>query len=435
MTACHYLQKSIDAISKWADNHGFRFSSSKTVAVRFTRSTRKETIPNIKLKDDLIPYEKEAKFLGMIFDSKLTWNSHIDSLKLKVKKSLNILKVVSGFDWGADKKSLLKLYDSLCRSKLDYGCQVYSSACKSKLKELDVIHNMGLRICTGAYRTSPIESIYVDSDELPLDLRREELGLRYTMRLKSSRENPTFNILKECDATKFGERSSKPFQIRQLENLSDEIIQRQKVEEVKPSSVPPWLVPVVDICPKTVNKKQPEEQIKAMFLEHDLNHKGRVKMYTDGSKSENGVGSAVVCGNKIYEAKLPKSASIYTAEMTAIVIALEIVEKSNKKRFVIYSDSLNSLESLKQLYSNHPLVQKAQERLFWISYWKKSVCFCWIPAHVGIQGNEAADRYAKEAAASGSSEITKVSHVDMKNPIKSYIWNKWQARWASPDHQ
>ncbi|XP_064106816.1 uncharacterized protein LOC135215795 [Macrobrachium nipponense] len=62
VSACNYLQKTINVISKWADEHGFRFSSSKTVAVRFTRCTRKETIPNLKLKDCLIPYKKEVKF-------------------------------------------------------------------------------------------------------------------------------------------------------------------------------------------------------------------------------------------------------------------------------------------------------------------------------------------------------------------------------------
>ena len=131
------------------------------------------------IKDDIISYKDEVKILGVIFDQKLTWGPHIDYLKKKVRSSLNLLKVVSHFDWGADRKSLLKLYDALCRSKLDYACQIYSSACKTKLRELDVVHNLGLRICTGAYRTSPVESIYVDAGELPLDLRREELSLRY----------------------------------------------------------------------------------------------------------------------------------------------------------------------------------------------------------------------------------------------------------------
>ena len=196
VSACRLLQKAINAVSKWADAHGFKFSTSKTVAVRFTRRRRVEEIPTLTLKGSILPIEEEVKLLGMIFDSRLTWSKHIDQLKLKVKKSLNILKVVSGFNWGADKKSLLKLYRSLCRSKLDYGCQIYSSACKSKLKQLDVVHNMGLRICSGAFKNSPIVSIYVDTNELPLDMRREELVLRYMTRVKSAPKNPSYKICK-----------------------------------------------------------------------------------------------------------------------------------------------------------------------------------------------------------------------------------------------
>ena len=142
LSACRYLQKTINAASRWASDNGFKFSTDKTVAVRFTRCRRMEMVPNLLLDGDILPYKDEVKFLGLIFDKKLTWSSHIDGLKLKVRKSLDILKVVSGFDWGADKKSLLRLYNALCRSKLDYGCQIYSSACKTKLKGLDAVHNM-----------------------------------------------------------------------------------------------------------------------------------------------------------------------------------------------------------------------------------------------------------------------------------------------------
>ena len=65
-------------------------------------------------------------------------------------------------DWGADKKVLLRLYRSLIRSKLDYGCVVYGSARKSYLRKLDTIHNQGLRLALGAFKTSPINSLYVD---------------------------------------------------------------------------------------------------------------------------------------------------------------------------------------------------------------------------------------------------------------------------------
>ena len=201
-------------------------------------------MPHLKLDGAILPYVDEVKFLGMIFDSKLTWAKHIDDLNLKIKKSLNLLKVISGFDWGADQKSLLRIYDALCRSELDYGCQIYSSASKSNLDALNVVHNMGLRICSGAFRTSPVECLFVATHQLPLDLRREELGLRYLMRVKCNPDNPSNKVICQVDASKFGPRSSTPFQVRLDQSVNDLPLKTQSILEVIPSRVPPWLIPV-----------------------------------------------------------------------------------------------------------------------------------------------------------------------------------------------
>ena len=86
VSTCRYLQKAIDSVSKWADDNGFKFSSSKTVAIRFTRRRAVEEVPTLKLNGNILPYENNVKFLGMIFDEKLTWGKHIDYLKIKVEK-------------------------------------------------------------------------------------------------------------------------------------------------------------------------------------------------------------------------------------------------------------------------------------------------------------------------------------------------------------
>jgi len=57
---------------------------------------------------------------------------------------------------GLRRKTLLHLYRSLIRSKLDYGAVVYGSARKSYPRMLEPIQNQALRTCLGAFRTSPV---------------------------------------------------------------------------------------------------------------------------------------------------------------------------------------------------------------------------------------------------------------------------------------
>ena len=148
--------------NRWAKSRGFKFSSQKTKAIRFTRTRRPEEIPALFLEYSNLPYEDNVKYLGIVLDKNLTFGHHITEIANDVRHRLNILKVVSHFNWGADRTTLLRLYTVLCLSKIDYGCQIYSSSSRTNLEKLDVVHNMGLRImCTGAHKTSPVDSLYV----------------------------------------------------------------------------------------------------------------------------------------------------------------------------------------------------------------------------------------------------------------------------------
>ena len=76
--------------------------------------------------------------------------------------------------WRADQETLLHLYRSLIRSTLDYGCIVYGPARGSYLRMLDPIQNHALRLCLGAYRTSPASSLCVEANEPSLYFRRKK---------------------------------------------------------------------------------------------------------------------------------------------------------------------------------------------------------------------------------------------------------------------
>ena len=172
-----HLQQCINRIENWASHNGFKFSKSKTQCVHFCQLRKVHNDPELYLYGSLIPVVEDFKFLGVLFDRKLSFIPHIKYLKAKCLKALNLLKVLSHTDWGADRTVLLQLYRSLIRSKLDYGSIVYGSARPSYISSLDTVHHQGLRLALGAFRTSPVQSLYVEAEEPSLYLRREKLAL------------------------------------------------------------------------------------------------------------------------------------------------------------------------------------------------------------------------------------------------------------------
>ena len=138
------LQQVLNNLSKWSSENGFKFSKTKTKCMHFCQSRKLHLDPELTLDGIQIEVVPELKFLGLLFDSKLSFIPHINYLSNKCHKALSRLRVVSSMDWGADRKVLLRLYRTLVRSKLDYGCIVYGSARQSYLRKLDSIHNQSL---------------------------------------------------------------------------------------------------------------------------------------------------------------------------------------------------------------------------------------------------------------------------------------------------
>ena len=156
------IQAAISTTSSWATTHGFRFSPTKSFSIFFTRSFA-PLPPPLTLYGIPLQYRSSGKFLGLLFDSRLTWKEHILSLKNTTSRRLRLLQTLSHVSWGADRKTLLYLHTTLILSTLDYGCHIYSSASDSLLKLLDPLHHLALRLALGAFRSSLVESLYAES--------------------------------------------------------------------------------------------------------------------------------------------------------------------------------------------------------------------------------------------------------------------------------
>ena len=141
------------------------------------------------------------------------------------------------------------------------------------------------------------------------------------------------------------------------------------------------LLKTVNICkdgtPLT-KQNTPSSQLKQSFISHMRKHVDTKQIFTDGSKSPEGVGFGVVHGrnyqNRI-RGTLPREASVYTAELHAILKALKLIEESTFKKWTIFSDSQSSIQAITQQNPKHPILRNIQMTLKCIQTQEKEISF------------------------------------------------------------
>ena len=100
---------------------------------------------------------------------------------------------------------------------------------------LDPIHNQGLRLALGAFRTSPVASLYVEADGPSLYSQREKLSLQYAIRLAANPSNPAHEVTfppNYVDLYEQKPKAIKSFGIRISPLLESANIKPQNIENI-----------------------------------------------------------------------------------------------------------------------------------------------------------------------------------------------------------
>lgn len=440
------MQDSLNKLTDWCDKNGFKISMEKTVAVLFTH--RRDTVnKTLRIYGDYIKIENKAKFLGIIFDSKLTWSDHVNYIMDKCNKRLNLLRAVSGNKWGASKKTLLILYRSLIRSILDYGDIALDSMSDHNKRKLDSIQARALRVVCGAVAGTATSALQVDTGELPLQLRRLQHQLQYTVKVKSDNNHPADNVFKPNWLTIRHTRydsNTDPIH-NKVSDFSRKYLENIEVTNSSQPSVPPWHRKecIIDISiSKSGNKKESPNLLTSLAKERLDTYSGNIQIFTDASKNQDGRTAAAyyIPGFQIKHAtRLTDNLTIFTAELTAIKLAvLWLKENQNRlsktQNIVIVSDSLSALKAIKTCKSmGSPSL--LNEVLDLVDNIRVHVTFLWVPSHLGIHGNETVDRLAQNAAHSAETELNvHLEKADLYRIVDSYILQKWQDIWTASEH-
>lgn len=299
---------------------------------------------------------------------------------------------------------------------------------------LDPIQNQALRLCLGAFRTTPADSLQIEANEPPLHLRRLKLLMQYCLKTESNPDNPVYDLLSSPANQDIYQ--SKPSSIPNLgcrykKLLRDMEIDPTTIHKQEYLESPPWMTtgPKYNWSLNTGTKKTAlPTQMRTNFLSELTRYHDHTQVYTDGSKINEKVGCAVVLDNLTQSKRLPNNATIHTAELWAIKIALEMISLRNENKFVICSDSSSAIQSIMNFEPNNPLATSVLNLIHYLKSVGKDISILWTPSHVGINGNEKADSAAKEAINLNIEDV-KIPHSDHRQSITNYLTQKWQDIW------
>jgi len=401
----------------------------------FTHRKHDKITLNINGQD--IKIENSAKFLGLTFDSKLSWSAHIKYIEDKCKKRLNLMRAVSGNTWGASKKTLLTIYRALIRSIIDYGAIAYNTATESVKHRLDIIQQKALRIACGSFCTTAASALQVETGEPPLLVRRTEQELKYAIKIRATASHPAKPITEFHWTTlsrKFKDHNL-PFYNKTLEYLTD--TKQHNIKEPKLPEKPPWhQKPCITDSSLTngVKKDENPELLKSLALAKIESYSNSVHIYTDASKTADNKTAAAYCIPKISienSFRLNNNITIFTAELMALKLALLWVTNTLDEDVTIFSDSLSSLQALStgKTDCRPNLLQEIKEL---VSTYNKLITFVWIPSHIGIRGNETADKLANRATQNTEIDLDiGLELAEAYTLVENYTLQKWQNLWTN----
>lgn len=429
------LQEVLDEVVSDLAGIGLDVSPTKCSTLLF--SARKPACePKIRIGDVEVPHEYSAKFLGLYLTPTLSWNRHIQYLKKRVSPYVNFLRSVAGQQWGSHPSVLLKIYKSCIRPIVEYGAMFFADCPEWISIQLDRIQWQCIRVCIGATKTTHTLSLEVLSGLTPLKIRREISANNFVNKRFSLRnwyDTYAAPVIAKNDTSCAISRSI----LRMKDSLPDETLLLDKLPCYLYGRETVLHVPKIELSlhgatgTQSINWNQEVEDIVSTRYEE------YTCVATDGSKSDEGVGAAVVSSvfPEIIRRRLPMCASVYNAEMFGLQCALQAIADLRVGKFIILTDSMSSLTRLR---SN--TVSSATPRM-WFEIRKLlkflldegyDVVFMWVPAHEGVVLNEEADKAAKDASVNGVRCSADLTSLDIRIPYTNAM-PAWQRMWDTSD--
>ena len=144
-----HIEEGLYRVFEWCCDNSLLVSPEKTKMLAFgTRQLMNQLKSPVYINfmgEKLIPV-REVKDLGMLLDSHLTYDKHIQALSSSfISKLGQTGRVKHNFD----QSTLATIIDTLVMSKINYCSSIWSNTSDSNTKKIQLIQNCAARLITG----------------------------------------------------------------------------------------------------------------------------------------------------------------------------------------------------------------------------------------------------------------------------------------------
>ena len=146
---CLKLQSNTDRLATYAKINGLSLNIAKCNFVRYTMKRTTQTLFDYRIDGELIRQETQFKDLGVTFDQKMTFNSHVDIICRKSRQMMGfVLRNSTEFK---SPETVVALFKSLARSSLEYASPIWNPTNMTQTNQIERVQHKFIKILARRY--------------------------------------------------------------------------------------------------------------------------------------------------------------------------------------------------------------------------------------------------------------------------------------------